>query len=463
MVQKHQIKALVERRDKLKQLAEKWEPHSKQKEVVNAVKSGKRFVFVRAGRRSGKTFIAKYLTTAVCGLSESSTGSIITPSLKQGYKIYWKKRGLQDFVPKSWVLKEKNDDLTIYLNNGSYIEIDGSENIDAHRGDEKDIVILDEYKDIDPRFFPEVIEPMLLTTDGIVIVIGTPPETPESHFKDLEEHALKDPRWAVVHWSSYDSPYCSKDWLDAKREELEARGELDVFKREYLAEYTTGGKNSVFPMFSRTLHVKSAKTIHRYYQSIKDRVELYLINDPATSSIFGSLFCGYRREAGQIIFFNEIYASDKNETHTGAIVESMNTKIAPIHPNIKDWSIAYDDAAPWFANEMLHEHGLIATPVGKAAVEKDEGISLFKSLLLKKNSIIISEECPNLIKEIENYIMINGKYPLIGDHLIDCVRYLLNFARVIMSLAENDDLSDDNDEEYLLRREDLGLGAGWIQ
>jgi hypothetical protein len=462
MVQKHQIKALLERRDKLRELESKWEPHQKQKEVINAVKAGKKFIFVRAGRRSGKTFIAKYLASAVCGLSPNQTGSIITPSLKQGYKIYWKKRQLQNFVPKNWIIKEKNDDLTLFFGNGSYIEIDGSENIDAHRGDEKNIVVLDEYKDIDPRFFPEVVEPMLLTTDGIVLVIGTPPETPTSHFRDLEEHARSDPRWAVIHWSAYDSPYCSKEWLDAKREELTARGELDVFKREYLAEYTTGGKNSVFPMLSRSLHVKSIPTVSRYYQSIKDRVELYNVNDPATSSVFGSLFIGYRREAGQILFLDEIYGTDKNETHTGAVVETIKHKISPFESNLDKWSIVYDDAEAWFGNELLHEHNIVASPAGKAAVIKEEGFSLFKSLLLKKNSVIISEACENLIKELENYIMLNGKYPLSGDHLIDCVRYFLNYAQVIMSLAENGDLKDD-DSDYLYMPDDLGLGSGWIQ
>ena len=462
MVQKHHIKALLDRREKLKALEAKWEPHPMQKRVLKAIKAGKKKIFIRAGRRSGKTFTAKYLVAALTGLKSNQVASIITPSLKQANKIYWKKRDLQNFFPRSWVAREKNDELTVYLHNGSYVELDGSENIDAHRGDEKNLVILDEYKDIDPRFFPEVIEPMLLTTDGIVIIIGTPPETPDSHYRDLEEHAQRDPSWECIHWTSYDSPYCSKEWLDSKREELALRGEEDVFKREYLAEYTVGGKNSVFPMFSESLHVKPQAVVERYFNSIKDRVELYNVNDPATSSIFGALQCGYRRETGQIIFFDEIYASDKQETHTSAIVEKTKVNITPFDPNLENWQIVYDDAAVWFANELLHEHGIIAHPANKAAVEKEQGISLFKSLLLKKNSIIISDKCVNLIREIQNYIMINGKYPLKGDHLIDCCRYLLNFANIVLSLGENDDLLSVEEDELFYLPNDQGLGT-WMQ
>ena len=392
------------------------------------------------------------MASVVGGLSPNSICSIITPSLKQGKKIYWKKRTLQNFPPRSWVAKEQNDDLTLYLHNGSYIEVDGSENIDAHRGDRKDLVILDEYKDIDPRFYAEVVEPMFLTTGGIVMIIGTPPETPESHFRDMDRHSQEDPTWANIHWTSYDSPYTDHAWLDAKRIELEKRGELDVFNREYLAEYTRGGKNSVFPMFSRELHVKSRATVHRYYHSIKDRCELYWVNDPATSSTFGAILVAYCREKGQIIFLDEIYAQDKSKTHTSAIVDEARAKMAQFEPEIKEWHIAHDDAAVWFANEMLYQHGLNSYPANKSAVEKEEGIALFKSLLLSKNSVIMSESCENLATELENYIMLNGKYPLINDHLIDATRYFLIAAKVILSLAENSDLLEDNEDLF-----DFGL------
>lgn len=451
-----QIKALVERSEKLDALREKYQPHDKQKEVLAALKAGYRKIFIRAGRQSGKTQECCDVAWLIAGLNPNSICSIITPSLKQAKKIYWKKRTLQDFGPRDWVKKEQNDEHTIFFKNGSYIEIDGSDNIDDHRGDKKDLVILDEYKDIDPNFYSEVIEPMFLTTKGVVIIIGTPPETPESHFKELEMFAHKDPTWAVVHWTSYDSPYTDDEWLDAKRDELEARGELDVFKREYLAEYTKGGKNSVFQMLSRSLHVRSAPVVKRYYDQIQDRCELFWGSDPATSTIFGSLLIAYHREKGQIIFLNEIYEKDKQKTHTAAIVEEIQRKMTPFEPKMKRWQAFYDDAAAWFGNELLHGHKIAAFPAGKAAVEKEQGIALIKSLLLKKNTVIISEECECLLIEMENYVMVNGKYPKIGDHLIDVFRYFLIFAHVVLSLADNDDLSDDTEE--LL---DYGLEAAF--
>lgn len=462
-MQKHQIAKLVERRDKLLALEATGDPHPAQQQVLQAIKDGKKYIFIRAGRRSGKTWIASRVAWTVAGLNAGSICSIITPSQKQGKKIYWKKRSIQNFGPKKWIRKEQNDELTLFFHNGSYIEIDGSENIDAHRGDEKHLVILDEYKDIDPAFYSEVIEPMFATTNGIAVIIGTPPETPDSHYRDLEDVARTDPEWAFIHWTSYDSPHISDKWLDKKRAQLERRGELDVFKREYLAEYTVGGKNSVFPMFSRSLHMKQTAVVHRYFETIKDRCELYWLNDPATSSTFGGLLLAYYREKGQLLFLDCIYAQNKNETHTAAIVASAKDKMATWEPDISKWQIVYDDAAVWFANELLHQYKLPSFPAKKARVSQEEGVSLFKELLLRKNTVIMTDLCEALAMEIENYVMVNGKYPLINDHLIDCVRYGLNFARIIISLAENSELEEDVDEFGMyIAFEETGLPE-WIQ
>lgn len=464
------IQALQERADRLEALRKCYQPHKAQERILEALKAGCKKIFVRAGRQSGKTQECCDLSWLRAGLVPGSVCSIITPERKQAKKIYWKKGTIQRFGPSSWVEKCDNEDLTVFFKNGSYIELDGSDNIDSHRGDKKDFVVLDEYKDIDPRFYTEVIEPMFLTTGGIVVIIGTPPETPESHFKQLEDHAMEDPTWEVVTWTSYDSPYTDNDWLDRKREELAKRGEEDVFKREYLAEYTVGGKNSVFPMFSRRLHMKSPEVVHRYFTQNRNRFELYWVSDPATSSVFASLFIAYWREKGQILVLDEIYEKDKQKTHTGAIVDTALAKIAPFEPDIKKWSVVYDDHEAWFGQELLHGHKIASYPAGKQAVEKEEGIALMKSLLLQRNTVVLSRLCHHFATEMENYVMIRrGEgvvYPKANDHLIDDFRYFQTFAHVVLSLGEGGELDEDAEElyDFYLERlyDDTGL-PGFIQ
>ena len=180
----------------LEALRKKYQPHPKQQLILDKIKQGKLRIMARAGRQSGKTQECCDVAWMTAGLGRNKVCSIITRERKQGFKIYWKKGTIQNFGPRSWVEKVSKDDMTVYFKNGSYIEIDGSDNKDAHRGDKKDLCILDEFKDIDPDFYFEIIEPMFATNpDGIVIIIGTPPATPESHFKDMEDLGNWDRDW----------------------------------------------------------------------------------------------------------------------------------------------------------------------------------------------------------------------------------------------------------------------------
>lgn len=460
-----QIEALQERAELLKAFRSHYQPHPMQERIHAAFRSGKVGVFARCGRQSGKTMSACELAWLTAQFSPGSVISIITPERKQAYKIYWKKGKLQKFGPSSWIKRVDNEHLTIYFHNGSYIELDGSDNIDSHRGDTKDLVILDEFKDIHPDFFEEVVEPMLLTTDGKVLIIGTPPKTPESHYSKREEACKADPDWEVIHWTSYDSPYTNKKKLDKKKATLVALGMEDTFKREYLAEYTVGGKDSVFPMFSRSFHMRhDIETLHRYFHTRKSRLELYWVSDPATSSTFAALLIAYWREKGQIIVLDEIYEKDKNKTHVEAIVNQAMAKMAPFEPIVSNWQAVYDDAEPWFAQQLLHGHGINSYPAGKQSVEKEEGIALMKTFFLAKNAVVVSQLCQNFAKELENYIMIvkgdQVVYPKINDHLIDCFRYFLTFSHAILAVGDSE-LDEDAEVYYdfILERqyEDLGL------
>ena len=64
-----ELKALVERRDRLRALRAKYEPHAKQKLILEALKKGYRQIFVRAERQSGKTQECCDVSCVVGGLT----------------------------------------------------------------------------------------------------------------------------------------------------------------------------------------------------------------------------------------------------------------------------------------------------------------------------------------------------------------------------------------------------------
>ena len=442
------LHVLNERKVILEQLHALWQPHDEQRKVLKAIfQDGKKTVFCRCGRRSGKTEGALYIALRRAALFPNQRILIVTPTLKQAKKVYWKSGKVVQMIPKEWNCHLTNDDLTIKFANGSYIEIDGSDDIESHRGAEYDVVIIDEFKDIKPMFYSEIINPTMATTDGILVIIGTPPKNKNNHYFELEASVVGDKDWGFFHWTSYDNPYVKKDWLIREEQKYIKRGEHDVWKREYLAEYCFGGKDQIFPMFNKRKHLKELDDIIAALKLDWNRLEWIISCDPATSSIFGVGFFAYDRGSNRLFHLDEIYASDKSVTSTGEIHKEIELRKKALNPDA-DWEYVYDEAAAWFANEMLSRFGISMFPSRKSANIKEEGIGLLKDLMLEPNGYTLASHCKSTVFEIESYIMENGKYPAGWCHMIDLTRYALGHLNLDFSYKVNDTTNDPRSSDY---------------
>lgn len=442
------LNVLNERKVLLEQLHALWKPHDAQKKVLKAIfQDNKKTVFCRSGRRSGKTDVALYIAIRRAMLFPNQKILIVTPTLKQAKKVYWKSGKVAKMIPKEWNCHLTNDDLTIKFANGSYIEIDGSDDIESHRGAEYDVVIIDEFKDIKPMFYSEIINPTMATTDGILCIIGTPPKNKNNHYFELEASVIGDKDWGFFHWTSHDNPYVKKEWLAREEQKYIKRGEHDVWKREYLAEYCFGGKDQIFPMFSKRKHIKSLDDIMITLKLDWNRLEWIISCDPATSSVFAVGFFAYDRGSNRLFMLDEIYASDKSVTSTGAIHKEIELRKAALNPNA-EWDYVYDEAAAWFANEMQSRFNVPMFPSKKSANIKEEGIGIWKDLMLEDAGYTMASHCKSTIFEIESYIMENGKYPSGWCHSIDLTRYVLGHLNLDFSYKVNNNNNNPRHEDY---------------
>lgn len=80
--------------------------------------------------------------------------------------------------------------------NGGRVRLYGADNYDRMRGIYLDGIVPDEYADMDPRVWPEVIRPALSDRKGWAAFIGTPKG--RNGFCKMYEDALKDPDWFVL-------------------------------------------------------------------------------------------------------------------------------------------------------------------------------------------------------------------------------------------------------------------------
>lgn len=136
--------------------------------------SDARFRVAIAHRRAGKTvaFVNEALHGALTCKRPAPRFGYIAPYLAQAKAIAW------DYVkqyarPLGGASFNENE-LRADLSNGGRVRLFGADNPDALRGLYFDGVILDEFGDMDPRVWTEVVRPMLSDRGGWAIFGGTP-------------------------------------------------------------------------------------------------------------------------------------------------------------------------------------------------------------------------------------------------------------------------------------------------
>jgi hypothetical protein len=138
-----------------------------------------------------------------------------------------------------------SDPKSVTLVNGSKITMFGADNADALRGMYLDGVVLDEYGDMRPSVWGEVIRPLLSDRKGWATFIGTPKG--KNHFAEIYEQAGKIPGWMRMDLKASQTGILDADELrDAATSmtpeqyatEFECAFDVPALGAIYRAEYT---------------------------------------------------------------------------------------------------------------------------------------------------------------------------------------------------------------------------------
>lgn len=146
-----------------------------------------------AHRRFGKTVreINELIKQAVSCDKAAPRFAYIAPYYSQAKAIAWDylKRYAQPILAKSPMESE----LSVELINGARVRLFGADNPDALRGLYLDGVVLDEYGDMRPTLWGEIIRPLLTDRQGWASFIGTPKG--KNHFHAMAQHAQASEDW----------------------------------------------------------------------------------------------------------------------------------------------------------------------------------------------------------------------------------------------------------------------------
>jgi phage terminase large subunit len=151
-----------------------------------------RWAVIVAHRRAGKTVacVQKLLKGALECKSPEPRFAYVAPLYNQAKDIAWN-YAKRLTSPVHGVPNES--ELRIDLPSGARIRLYGADNPDRLRGGYLDGVVMDEYADMQPSVWGEIIRPMLADRAGWATFIGTPKG--HNAFYKLWQDAQSDPAW----------------------------------------------------------------------------------------------------------------------------------------------------------------------------------------------------------------------------------------------------------------------------
>jgi len=216
--------------------------------------SSARFRTVVAGRRFGKTFLSTIEIIRAATAGKNKNCWYIAPTYGAAKEIAWDM--MIHTIPDEYIAKTNETALTLRLINGSTIALKGAEKPNNLRGRALDFVVLDEFADMRPETWTEVIRASLSDRQGNALFIGTPKG--RNHFYELWADGLgsKD-NWASFQYTTIEGGNVPPDEIEQAQNDLDER----TFNQEYCAEFVTYS-GLIYYAFSRELSVIDIEDNH---------------------------------------------------------------------------------------------------------------------------------------------------------------------------------------------------------
>lgn len=191
----------------------------------------KRWSSIVAHRRCGKTVscINDTVVRAIYNRKKHPRYGYIAPTYRQGKEIAW--LYLKD-AARPLIKKIKESELSVELVNGAKITIFGADNPDSLRGLYFDGVILDEYGDMRPSLWGEVILPTLVDRRGWAVFIGTPKGM--NHFYDIHQRSQEDDDWFSLTLPISETGL----FTDEETEQFRKQMSDEQYRQEFMCDFT---------------------------------------------------------------------------------------------------------------------------------------------------------------------------------------------------------------------------------
>jgi predicted phage terminase large subunit-like protein len=125
------------------------------------------------------------------------------------------------------------NNMQIKLVNGAMISLKGADRPETMRGVSLKFVVLDEYADMKPSVFEQILRPALADLKGKALFIGTP--MGRNHFWELYSYGDegKDKEYKSWHFTSFDNPLLDPKEIEAAKKSMSSF----AFRTEFMASF----------------------------------------------------------------------------------------------------------------------------------------------------------------------------------------------------------------------------------
>ena len=193
-----------------------------------------RFKVVAAGRRTGKSRLAAYLLIVNALQADRGHVFYVAPTQGQARDIMW-----QTLLEVGHPVIEGShiNNLQIKLINGATISLKGADRPETMRGVSLKYLVMDEYADMKPEVWEQILRPALADQKGQALFIGTP--MGRNHFYDLYLYGSQgnDETFKSFHFTSFDNPILDAGEIESAKRNMSSF----AFRQEFMASFEALG------------------------------------------------------------------------------------------------------------------------------------------------------------------------------------------------------------------------------
>lgn len=298
-----------------------WLMHRGQLEALQLLRSrrSRRYVLCFA-RRYGKTWFALLWAFMLCLSRSNARVPYAAPTAKMvetfavPIAVLFANTAPRDLRPE--VVGDE-----VRFPNGSYIHMQGCEDdkkADRLRGPKADGCVVDEggFIRILDYVVRSVLLPQTVTTDGLIVIVSSPPTTPAHPFSVLASEA--ESRGAYMHRDIHSAPHLTAAQIAEYCEEA-GGPKSATWLREGLARFVTDPVRAIVPEFSDDgAEVEIVKEIPR-----PEHFDAYVIGDLGFVDLTFVLFGYWHFLAGVIVIEDELVLERATSDHVQQAVSAI--------------------------------------------------------------------------------------------------------------------------------------------